>query len=165
MTIGPWRARIPEPPGARACGRTREHSTNATLLERNRRRAQERTGGELEERRPTASPCVGKLIGLVSFPDCPRFVPGNSRFRLRGLATTTEFGVLPGSCMSAPASWPQVGIARAASLAFTSQAARHNITPNYPNQASWATAPVMSGSAGPPPPESRIRVITTVPCA
>jgi hypothetical protein len=32
---------------------------------------------KLEERRPTASPGGGKLIGLVSLPDCPRFVPGN----------------------------------------------------------------------------------------
>ncbi len=46
---------------------------------------QERTGGELEQQRPTASPGVGKLIDLVWLrPDCPRFVPGNLKFWLRG---------------------------------------------------------------------------------
>ena len=45
---------------------------------------QERIGGELEEQRPTASPGVGKLIGLVSLPDCPRFVPGNIEILVAG---------------------------------------------------------------------------------
>jgi len=75
--------------------RPREHSADATLPERDRRGTQERTGGELEQQRPTASPGVGKLIGLVSLPDCPRFVPGNWKFWLRGLATNIicSFGV------------------------------------------------------------------------
>ena len=64
--------------------RPREHSADSALLERDGRGTQERTGGELEERRPTASPGVGKLIGLVWFPNCPRFVPGNWKFWLRG---------------------------------------------------------------------------------
>ena len=71
-----------------AHARTREHSANSTLPERDGRRTEERTGGELEKQRPTASPGVGKLIDLVSSPDCPRFVPGNARFWLRGRATS-----------------------------------------------------------------------------
>ncbi len=71
-----------------ADARTREHSADATLLERDRRRTQERTGGELEQQRPTASPGVGKLIDLVSSTDCPRFVPGNFKMWLRGRATS-----------------------------------------------------------------------------
>ena len=84
------RRRVPLARGRRrhpdhsADARTRQHPANAALLERDRRGNAERTGGELEERRPTASPGVGKLIGLVSFPDCPRFVPGNWKFWLRG---------------------------------------------------------------------------------
>ena len=42
-----------------ADARPREHSTDATLPERHRRRTQERIGGELEQQRPTASPGVG----------------------------------------------------------------------------------------------------------
>ncbi len=57
------------------------------LLERDRRRNAARAGSELEERRPTASPGVGKLIGLVWCPNCPRVVPGNWKFWLRGPAT------------------------------------------------------------------------------
>ena len=87
------RRRVPPARGRRrhpdhsADARTREHSADAALPERDGRRTQERTGGELEQQRPTASPGVGKLIGLVSFPDCPRFVPGNWKFWLRGPAT------------------------------------------------------------------------------
>jgi hypothetical protein len=36
---------------------------------------------------PTASPRIGKLIDLVVLPDCPRFVPGNIEMWLRGRAT------------------------------------------------------------------------------
>jgi hypothetical protein len=43
-----------------------QHSANATLPERNGRGTKERTGGELEQQRPTASSCVGKLIDPVS---------------------------------------------------------------------------------------------------
>ena len=68
---------------ARPC----EHSANATLLERDGRRTQERIGSELEQQRPTASPRIGKLIDLVSSTDCPRFVPGNLKTWLRGPAT------------------------------------------------------------------------------
>ena len=84
------RRRVPLARGRRrhphhsADARTRQHPANAALLERDRRGNAERTGGELEERRPTASPGVGKLIGLVWFPNCPRFVPGNWKFWLRG---------------------------------------------------------------------------------
>ena len=60
-----------------ADARTRQHPANAALLERDRRGTQEGTGGELEQQRPTASPCIGKLIDLVCATDCPRFVPGN----------------------------------------------------------------------------------------
>jgi hypothetical protein len=52
--------------------------------ERNGRRDAKRIGGELEQQRPTASPCGGKLIGLVALLDCPRFVPGNIEMWLRG---------------------------------------------------------------------------------
>ena len=87
------RRRVPLARGRRrhpyhsADARTRQHPANAALLERDRRGNAERAGGELEERRPTASPGVGKLIGLVWFPNCPRFLPGNWKFWLRGLAT------------------------------------------------------------------------------
>ena len=67
------RRRHPDHP---ADARTREHPADAALPERDGRRTQERTGGELEQQRPTASPGIGKLIGLVSFaglsPFCPR---------------------------------------------------------------------------------------------
>jgi hypothetical protein len=53
-----------------------------------RTKTQERAGSELEQQRPTASLGVGKLIDLVSSTDCPRFVPGDFKNRLRGLATT-----------------------------------------------------------------------------
>ncbi len=88
------RGRVPLARGRRrhpdhsADARAREHSADATLLERDGRRTQERTGGELEQQRPTASPCVGKLIDLVSSTDCPRFVPGNFKMWLRGHATS-----------------------------------------------------------------------------
>ncbi len=49
---------------------------NPTLPERDGRGTQERTGGELEQQRPTASPCGRKLIGLVSLPVVPVLSPG-----------------------------------------------------------------------------------------
>jgi hypothetical protein len=84
------RRRVPLARGRRrhpdhsADARTRQHPADAALLERDRRGNAERAGGELEERRPTASPGVGKLIGLVWFPNCPRFVPGNWKFGCGG---------------------------------------------------------------------------------
>ena len=35
-----------------------------------------------------ASRGIGKLIGLDSLPECPRFVPGNMKVWLRGRATS-----------------------------------------------------------------------------
>jgi integrase len=40
--------------------------------------------GELEERRPTASTGVRKLIGLDVSPNCPRVVPGSSKLGCGG---------------------------------------------------------------------------------
>jgi hypothetical protein len=71
-----------------AHARTREHSADAAIPQRDRRRTQEGIGSELEQQRPTASPCIGKLIDLVVLPDCPRFVPGNIEMWLRGRATS-----------------------------------------------------------------------------
>ncbi len=71
-------------PDHSADARTREHPADTAIPERNRRGNATRLGGELEQQRPTASPCGGKLIGLVSLPDCSRFVPGNIEMWLRG---------------------------------------------------------------------------------
>ena len=71
-----------------ADARTREHSTDAAIPQRDGRRTEEGIGSELEQQRSTASPCIGKLIDLVVLPDCPRFVPGNIEMWLRGRATS-----------------------------------------------------------------------------
>ena len=55
--------------------------------QRDRRGTQERTGGELEQQRPTASTGLRKLIGLNLSPNCPRIVPGICETWLRGPAT------------------------------------------------------------------------------
>lgn len=71
-----------------ANARPREHSTDPALLERDGRRTQERTGSELEERRPTASTSVRKLIGLLELTACLQNVSTRSIFWLRGGATS-----------------------------------------------------------------------------
>ena len=52
------RRRHPDHP---ADARPREHPADAALPERDRRGTQERTGGELEQQRPTASTRIGRL--------------------------------------------------------------------------------------------------------
>ena len=57
--------------------RPREHSADAALLERDGRRTAERTGGELEQQRPTASGSVRTMKnGSIRRRICPKFVPG-----------------------------------------------------------------------------------------
>src|SRR5436190_1206044 len=72
---GRWRGHSHHPIDARA----REHSADATLPERNGRRTSERLGGELEEPGSTAPAGIGPLTRLVSPPDCPDFVPFDSK--------------------------------------------------------------------------------------
>ena len=79
-----------------ADARARQHPADAALLERDRRGNAERVGSELEERRPTASPSVGKLIGLVWFPNCPRFVPRELEILVAGAGfEPATFGFRP----------------------------------------------------------------------
>jgi hypothetical protein len=78
-----------------ADARTREHPANAALLERDRRGNAARPGSELEERTPTASPGVGKLIGLVRFRIVRALSPGTGNFGCGG-SQPAEFGVLLG---------------------------------------------------------------------
>ena len=80
-----WRRR--RHPDHSANARPREHSADAAVPQRDGRATAARVGGELEKPRPTASTGIRKLIGLVSLPDCPRFVLENLKVWLRGPAT------------------------------------------------------------------------------